>query len=133
MQSASLLPFSPTNLIPHSHTSFITSLTVPFFWVVFSFLLTLSGPASRDTSLWCCKAIAHPSLGHTAPAVRSGVESAGKDQKDPSGMEQPRPLLLAPTTLSLATPYSPINSKIVSSSGAILFSLCQHFSGSCIL
>lgn len=77
--SASLLPFSPTNLISHSRTSFITSLTVPFFQVFF--LLTLSGPATRDTSLWCCKVIAHPSLVHKAQGVGSKVESAGKDQK----------------------------------------------------
>lgn len=49
------------------------------------FLLTLSGPATRDTSLWCCKVIAHPSLVHTAQGVGSKVESAGKDQKTPVG------------------------------------------------
>lgn len=119
--SASLLPYSPINLISHSCT-FITFLIILFFRVCY-FLLTLSGPATSGTSAWHFKAIAYPSPVHTAQAVRSRVESAG--------MGQPKPLL-PPSTLSHAGPCSQINEHSVFFRSNPVQSL-MHSSSSCIL
>lgn len=73
----------------------------------------------------------HPSLTHTGWVVR--VESSGKDQKTSVGLSDQGPHCLYQAPCHMLDPTARLMSIIVSSSRAILCSLCQNFSSSCFL